>query len=110
MRERTRTSKWFIHPKNAHTNGVISASLDGLHNAERFSIKLCRDGKKRELIEIGNYGQVARVWESRVTLKLSFEIFRSQNDLLPDVWKFPEKKKKTLADHIKKGTVKKSSI
>lgn len=97
-----RKTVWYIHPKDARTNEAISLALEGLHCGEKYSTKLCKDGKKREMTEAPDYAFVAKVWRSRKSANLSFDIFRSQNNSKPDVWLFPEKPRVTLATLKKK--------
>lgn len=101
----TAKTRWFIHPKDSRTNEVVSAALDGLHNAEKFCTRECSDGVKRDMIEVPNFDFVNRMHRSRKNLSISFLAFRSQGNSLPAPWKFLAKGKTTLDVLKEKGVV-----
>lgn len=98
-------TRWYIHPKDAHTNEVLSTALEGLNNAEKFETKECADGKKRQLVEVKDYAFVSRLSRSKKSLCILFEVFRSQGNGKPAPWKFLKRPKPTLERLKKTGAV-----
>ena len=85
---------WYIHCLNTHTNELIAEALKGLQSS--FGEQECADGVKRPLYMVPEYSFVSKVYKSRKQLYAKFEIFRSQNDGKPTLWKFEIKKKISL--------------
>jgi hypothetical protein len=100
-----RGTRWYMYSKDAHTNEVIAEALDGLNSVEKFSNLECENGDRLPLCEAPDYNFVARLWRSRATLQIDFEIFRSQGNGKPSPWQFPIREKTTLQKLIKKGDV-----
>lgn len=100
---------WFIFCEDAHSNEVVSTTLDGAQSNSEFSLMECVDGVKRHLYRVTGYSVASRLFKSQKQLKAKLQIFRSQNDGKPAVWEFIVKKKPTLnqlkkkSDRIKLG-------
>ena len=105
MKKEKRVTVWYIEPKDARTNEAISLGTDGLFNSEDVCTLECADGVTRDVYRVKDYAFVARVWRSRKTLNLTFEIFRAQGNGKPDLWQFPVPKKRTLEILKKKGLI-----
>lgn len=107
--EKKAKATWYIFCEDAHSNEVVSATLDGAQSNSEFSLMECADGVKRHLYRVTDYSVASRLFKSQKQLKAKLQIFRSQNDGKPVVWEFIVKRKQTLSqlkkksDHIKLG-------
>lgn len=88
------STKWFLYCADAHTNEVVSTTLNGLQTTGDFKKHECADGKERMLYEVPDYSFAARMWRSQKQLKVKLTIFRNHDDGKPDKWAFPEKSPK----------------
>jgi hypothetical protein len=100
------TTSWYICPADAHTNEMVTTTLEGLHNQEKYSSLVCDDGKFRDLIKVPDHAFVSRLEKSKAQLYITFTIFCADKEGAPRLWKFEKKKKPTLKKLIAKGTVK----
>ncbi len=104
-----RVTTWYVYPRNADTNEVLSSALSGLHSQEKFSTIECAGGEKRELVEVPNYAFVSRLYKSRTALRLDFQVYRSQDGGKPDVWIFHTRKKTTLQNLEARGIIRRGN-
>lgn len=102
---------WYLYAENAHSNEVVSQTLDGLQTINEFKKHVCADGKQRHLYKVPDHAFASRMHKSQTTLCAKFKIFRSQNDGAPTEVDFDalarKKRKPTLSSlEEKSGAIK----
>lgn len=93
---------WYIEAHDVHTNERIAEEL-GFESAHKGL--LCRDGTKRDMWEC-TYDFVSKLIMFRESARLKFTVFYRESRHGPiKPWPFATKKRMTLAQALKKGTV-----
>lgn len=98
------TKVWYLEALDAYTNEVIASEVPSEQTHRGI---LCQDGQKRDFWEC-KYATIAKLLRNEKQLQLHFKVFYRECKNCPaKPWPFAKKKKPTLAQALKKGTVKK---
>lgn len=92
--------KWYLHPKDAHSNEVLARVLLESQTIDTAKDYLCSDGKKRFLYQTPDHAFAQRILRSQKQLSASFIIFCSQEEGKPFESDFDKIKKKTRKPSI----------
>jgi hypothetical protein len=75
----TKRTTWFLHAKDAHSNEVISRTLNELQTIDTAKEHECADRKKRFLYETPDHAFAQRLIRSQAQLSASFVIYCSKD-------------------------------
>lgn len=105
------TKKVWLVEATGHSNEAIAGDLAGVLRAENIHRDvLCQDGKKRDFWEV-DYAFVRKLKSNEENARLRFKVFYRVGRNGPvKLWPFLYKKRKTLAQALKSGMLRKGSF
>jgi len=74
--------RYFVRPRNKHTNDVLAAQLD------QCGEYVCADGKRHFMFEAPNHDFIAYLQRSKSELNIDFEVFIQEGNKRPRPWPF----------------------